>query len=272
MFYMDGRRSICMYSGANVSPDPRPGYTRVPPLGPAQRRGPSGMNDRAPVFIITGEQGQCKTTFLHLVLGLTVALNVRVRGVLAPGHVRDGRRSGFTLVDLATSEHEELCSIDPDPRCELHGRFYFRPEGLAFGRRALAPPDPRKTDLVVIDEVGRFELQGAVWADQIDRLVSLSHPPMVWTVRRRLLDTVIERWKITNPVVVDVRSASVMATAGDVMDAVWEWREAQTASAVPVSPFSPGRIAEGPPLLADAAAGASPGAPSIFRRRYGPEG
>jgi len=230
------------------------------------------MSQETPVFIITGEQGQCKTTFLHQVLGLTVGLHVRVRGVLAPGHVRDGRRSGFTLVDLATGEHEELSSIDPDPRCEVHGRFYFRPEGLAFGRRALAPPDPRETDLVVIDEVGRFELEGAVWARQIDRLVTLPHPPMIWTVRRRLLDTVIQCWEIRNPVVVDVRTASVMATAGDVMDAIWEWREAQTASTVLAPPLPPGRIAGDPPLLLAAAAGESPGAPAILRRRYCPEG
>ncbi|BBL67048.1 nucleoside-triphosphatase [Methanoculleus chikugoensis] len=230
------------------------------------------MNRRAPVFIITGGQGQCKTTFLHLVLGLIVGLNVRARGVIAPGHVRDGRRSGFTLVDLATGEHEELCSIDPDPRCEAHGRFYFRPEGLAFGRRALAPPDPRETDLMVIDEVGRFELQGVVWAEQLDRLTAHPHPPMVWTVRRRLLDTVVERWNITNPVVVDVGAASVMATADAVMDAVWEWREAQTFSPVPAPPVPGDRIANDAPLFAEAVAGGSPSAPAILRRRYGPEG
>jgi nucleoside-triphosphatase len=229
------------------------------------------MNNRAPVFIITGGQGQCKTTFLHLVLGLTIGLHVRVRGVIAPGHMRDGRRSGFTLVDLATGRHEELCSIDPDPRCELHGRFYFRPEGLAFGRRALAPPDPRKTDLVVIDEVGRFELQGAVWAEQLEQLLRHPHPPMVWTVRRRLLDTVVERWNLTNPVVVDVGAASVMATADAVMESVWEWREAQTFSTARATPFLRDHITGEPPLFATAAAGASSGAPAILRRRYGPE-
>jgi nucleoside-triphosphatase len=229
------------------------------------------MSDRTPVFIITGGQGQCKTTFLHLVLGFTVGLNVRVRGVIAPGHMRDGRRSGFTLVDLATGRHEELSSIDPDPRCEVHGRFYFRPVGLAFGRRALAPPDPRETDLVVIDEVGRFELEGAVWAEQIDLLLAHPHPPMVWTVRRRLLDTVVGRWNVINPVVVDVGTASVMATAGDVMEAVWEWREAQTASGAPAFPLPRGCTSGDPPLLADAAAGGTPNAPAILRRRYGPE-
>ena len=253
-------------------PGPRPGHT-CKPLSNPHTWGSFRMNSRTtPVFIITGEQGQCKTTFLHQVLGLIVGANVRVRGVLAPGHVRDGRRSGFTLVDLATGEHEDLSSIDPDPRCEVHGRFYFRPEGLAFGRRALALPDPRETDLVVIDEVGRFELQGGVWAEQIDRLVALPHPPMIWTVRRRLLDTVIDRWKITNPVVVDVGAASVMATADAVMDAVWEWRERQTFSPVP-APLVPGdRITNDAPLFAEAVAGGSPGAPAILRRRYGPEG
>lgn len=239
-----------MYSGANV-------YSR--------------MNGSPPVFIITGEQGQCKTTFLHQVLGLIVGANVRVRGTIAPGHVRDGRRSGFTLVDLATGEHEELCSIDPDPRCEVHGRFYFRPEALAFGRRALAPPDPRSTDLLVVDEVGRFELQGAVWADSLDRLVGHPHPPMIWTVRRRLLHTVVERWNIKNAVVVDVGAASVMATADAVMDAVWEWREAQAFSRV--TPAAP--QADCIPclslLVADAAAaGASQNSPIILRRCYSP--
>ena len=237
-----------------------------------RQRGSSRMNDHAPVFIITGEQGQCKTTFLHLVLSLTVGANVRIQGILAPGHVRDGRRSGFTLINLATSEHEELCSIDPDPHCEVHGRYYFRPEGLAFGRRALAPPDPRETDLMVIDEVGRFELQGAVWANQIDRLVAHPHPPMIWTVRRRLLDTVIQNWEIKNPIVIDVRRANVMATASDVMDAIWVWRESQTKTGLPVSPLPGDRITFDPPVLASAAAGVSAETPTILRRRYSPEG
>ncbi len=226
------------------------------------------MSRRAPIFIITGEQGQCKTTFLHLVLGLTVGLNVRVRGVISPGYVRDGRRSGFTLIDLATGEHEELSSIDPDPRCEAHGRFYFRPEGLAFGRRALAPPEPRETDLMVVDEVGRFELQGKVWAEQLDRLTAHPHPPMIWTVRRRLLHTVVERWNIQNSVVVDVRTASVMETAEAVMDAVWEWREAQTFCAVS-TPSLPGDRIAAPALCVDVPAGAARSTPVILRRCYG---
>lgn len=230
------------------------------------------MNGQAPVFIITGEQGQCKTTFLHLVLSLTVGANVRIRGILAPGHVRDGKRSGFTLIDLASGEHKKLCSIDPDPRCEVHGRYYFQPEGLTFGRKALIPPDPRETDLLVIDEVGRFELQGAVWAGEIDRLIALPHPPMIWTVRRRLLDTVIQTWDIRNPVIVDVKTANVMATASDVMDAIWEWREGQPGSSLSVPSLPGGRMTGDQLSLAGASAGAAQVTPVILRRQYSPEG
>ncbi|KAF5050182.1 hypothetical protein DSECCO2_432060 [anaerobic digester metagenome] len=93
---------------------------------------------------------------------------------------------------------------------------------------------------------------------------------MVWTVRRRLLDTVVERWNITNPVIVDVGTASVMAAADAVMDAVWEWREAQAFSPVPAPPVPGDRIAA-PPQCADAAAGAPRSTPVILRRCYGPD-
>lgn len=226
------------------------------------------MRETAPVFIITGEQGQCKTTFLYQVLGLITGLELRLRGVIAPGHVRNGRRSGFTLVDLASGRQELLCSTDPSPGCEVHGRFCFRPEGLALGRKALSLQGTGETDLLVIDEVGRFELQGAVWAGQLDRLCTLPHPPMVWTVRRRLLDTVIERWSLEDPVIVDVGAAGVLSAASGVMDAVWEWRETHPVSPVSPAPFISRHAAGDLPLMADAASGVGAGTPSIFRKRY----
>ncbi len=226
------------------------------------------MRETVPVFIITGEQGQCKTTFLYQVLGLITGLHPHLRGVITPGHVRDGRRSGFTLVDLATGTREPLCSADPFPGCERHGRFFFRPEGLALGRRALSLPDTGKADLLIIDEVGRFELQGAVWANELDRLCARPHPPMIWTVRRRLLNTVIDRWSLGNPVVVDAGAAGVLSAASEVMDAVWEWREMHPVSPISPAPFLNHPAAGDLPLPAEAAAGISAGIPSIFRRRY----
>lgn len=55
------------------------------------------------------------------------------------------------------------------------------------------PVYEKRTDLVVIDEVGRFELSGAMWAESIDQLCTMDHPPMIWTVRKEFIDAVFKR-------------------------------------------------------------------------------
>ncbi|MDK2974264.1 MAG: nucleoside-triphosphatase [Methanofollis sp.] len=176
------------------------------------------------VYIFSGDQGEGKTSFLMRVLADLESAGVRVRGIAAPGHLRDGFRSGFSVLDLVTGTSRELCSVTPSSNCERHGMYYFRSEGLSFGCRALSPAMPGTADLFVVDEVGRFELKGAVWAGCIDLLVGKSHPPMIWTVRRFLVDAVAERWPETRQVVVEIGSASYAAVARDIMETVRAYR------------------------------------------------
>ena len=67
------------------------------------------------------------------------ARGARVAGILAPGHLAEGRRTGFDIVNLATGERKPLAREEehvagPHPRWS---RFAFSPEGLALGHRAL---------------------------------------------------------------------------------------------------------------------------------------
>jgi len=197
------------------------------------------VDRQPPVYIISGERGEGKTGFLMEILAELSGKGVRVRGIAAPGHIRGGARSGFSVLDLATGMSEELCSVTPSLGCEQHGIYYFRPEGLSFGYRALSPPVPGKTDLLVIDEVGKFELEGAVWAGCIDRLVGMPYPPMIWTVRRSLVDAVAERWPTTRQIVVEVGSAGHEAVIRDLLEEVGIYRsvreEIYATSGNPVS-------------------------------------
>ena len=179
----------------------------------------------SPLFIITGEQGEGKTTFLMEVLPKLAEEGVRIRGILAPGYFHDGHRAGFSLIDLATGASEELCSEVSSPCCEKHGRFYFRSEGLSFGFNALRIPlVSDKTDLLVIDEVGMFELNGEVWAGCIDTLIGKPFPPMIWTVRHSLVNVVAERWPVTRTVVVEVSSASHAMVVDNLMEEIRMYR------------------------------------------------
>jgi nucleoside-triphosphatase len=167
-----------------------------------------------PVYIVTGGQGEGKTTFVQKVIDGLIENGVKCRGIVTPGYYRDDVRAGFSVIDLATGISQPLCSDTPSAGGEQHGRFYFLPEGLGLGYSALAAPRvPGTADILVIDEVGRFELKGAVWAGCLDRIVALPYPPMIWTVRSDKVDEVKKRWPVARQVVVGIGSA----THGDVV-------------------------------------------------------
>lgn len=162
-----------------------------------------------PVYIVTGGQGEGKTTFVQKVIAGLLECGVKCRGIVTPGYYRDDVRTGFSVTDLATGIFRPLCSDTPLPGCEQHGRFYFLPEGLGLGYSALAVPFvPGSADVLVIDEVGRFELKGEVWAGCIDRITSAPYPPMIWTVRTDKVDEVLRRWPVPRHVIVGIGSAS----------------------------------------------------------------
>ena len=162
-----------------------------------------------PVYVITGDPCEGKTGFLMKVLAGLNRENLKIRGFVAPGRFTDNVRSGFSLIDLSTGESEELCSSARYPECRQFGRFYFRKEGLSFGYRALSPLRAGgDTDLLVIDEIGLFELKGEVWSRCLDRIVSMPHPPMIWTVRRSLLDAIGRRWPVRRQIVIELDHVS----------------------------------------------------------------
>lgn len=185
--------------------------------GTGGERGSAGST-RPPVYIITGEQGEGKTTFLTEILTILGREALCIRGIIAPGYVTDGLRSGFSLTDLGRGISEELSSTTPAPGGTYLGRYYFRPEGIAFGERAiLTPHDDTKTDLLVIDEVGRFDVQGSLWGPCIDRLEETMNPPMIWTVRREFVPLVTSRWPRFPPVIIELKTRSAASVAGEIL-------------------------------------------------------
>lgn len=173
---------------------------------------------QSPVYIISGEQAEGKTTFLMDILTKLEVHAIKVRGIIAPGYFKDDVRSGFCVVDVSTGTGVELCSDIPSSGAELHGRYYFRPEGLTFGRRTLLiSPDQKTPDLIVIDEVGRFDVRGALWGGCIDQLVKKIHPPMIWTVRNEFVEMVINRWPMIRPVIININSMSTQTCTDNIL-------------------------------------------------------
>ncbi|MEJ2595688.1 MAG: nucleoside-triphosphatase [bacterium] len=132
------------------------------------------------VFIISGGQGEGKTTLFRKVSGLLINNKKSLYGFYAKGEWEGGTRSRFFLCDLNSDASMLLCQSSPDPSFKRHGRFYFSKDAIQFGHTLLSRKIPGS--IFAIDEIGRFELNGFVWADKFRELLSAEGQKLLITL------------------------------------------------------------------------------------------
>jgi len=110
--------------------------------------------------VLTGELHVGKTTVCRALVRLARQRGYSVRGFLTtPILDREGQRLGFTLLNLATAEQRELARVDRDYGGPGVGPFHFDPAVLQWGYDLVAQALTEGCDLLVVDEIGRLELE-----------------------------------------------------------------------------------------------------------------
>lgn len=159
-----------------------------------------------PIFIITGEQGEGKTTTAIEVVEELKKMGVPVKGFVALGLWSDNVRSGFFIKDLETGNRSLLCKSDPDRDFEKIGRFYFNPKTIAIGEKILLLGKPG--ELLVIDEIGLFETKGRVWHRVLKELIKTSENPLLITIRKQFVQKVINCFSLKDPTIFELNEDS----------------------------------------------------------------
>jgi nucleoside-triphosphatase THEP1 len=59
-------------------------------------------------------------------------------------------------------------------------------------------------DLIVVDEVGPFELDGKVWADSLTHLLGGQKYSLLLVVREQLVSRVIQQWSLKNAMIFEI--------------------------------------------------------------------
>lgn len=150
-------------------------------------------------FILTGEPNQGKTTKLHQILTRLNTLGVKTCGFLAPGYWENNQKTGFDLLNLETGKRLALARAENFPQAIHHGRYSFNLEALHEGESILEKATINTCDLVVIDEIGRFELAGSVWHKSLSNLQTKPEIPILIVVRSSLIAKVNEFFHIKEP-------------------------------------------------------------------------
>ena len=156
------------------------------------------------IFIITGEVGSGKTTFIQ---DLVITLNqnrINVSGIYAPRVFENGAITGYDIVNINNGAREKFLRVEGDNSLQKVGRYKIFPEGLAFGLQALTPDDKAAKDFIIIDEVGPLELQDKGWAARACDLLDNNDCCILIVVRQSIVDQVIEKWHIRDYELLDV--------------------------------------------------------------------
>ncbi len=151
-------------------------------------RGSFGFS--SPAIIITGQKGSGKTTLATKLAEELKARGIKTNGILAPAFHEDGERTGYHVMDISTGKTTTLCRRDETLSDKAPGKYRFFDEGLTLGKSALKRAETDNTDLLMVDEVGPFELRGLGWDKALRETGSRYHGPVLFVVRESLINDV----------------------------------------------------------------------------------
>ncbi|MBK7030395.1 MAG: hypothetical protein IPH45_14870 [Bacteroidales bacterium] len=172
------------------------------------------ISGRKPVVMISGERQQGKTTYVYDLVKRLKNKPIKMTGFFATGVHEGEQRVGFDLVDIASTDAIPLCRLDKKGDQQNHHRFRFFDKALLKGREILSSGDAQ---LVVIDEVGPYELQNEGWATSIQNICQKQRSIQIWTVRKQLVERIAATWPVGDIYVVDIEKDSLIATEALIM-------------------------------------------------------
>ena len=176
--------------------------------------------NRPEVFILTGDRKQGKTSLLKEIVSILRAKGVSISGFLSEGIHDRGKRTGFILKDIRTSETIELCSTENKFGGPSQGRYFFNPAAISKGIEILGSSNSGGTGVIVIDEVGPMEISGRGWYTAMEKLCSTSGGVHIWTVRRSLAEKAARRWNTGDVHIIDIASANSDESAQLILTAI----------------------------------------------------
>jgi len=177
----------------------------------------STVNHIPPVFIISGKRRGGKTSFLTSLIERLNRLNIPTDGILAPASSGENMPVTYSIQHIKTGKLTVLCDRNEVKDWERIGPFYFNPAALDIGTSILKNPGILNSDLVIIDEIGRFEIEGMIWAESLSWLLSNATCPVILSVRETFTDQVIEKWGLQDVLIIDIKKSTPENAAEEII-------------------------------------------------------
>lgn len=189
------------------------------------------------VIIVSGDVAEGKTGFMATIADLLKRERIELGGFYAPRIMENGNTVGYSLTSAVNGETVEFMRL-PDPvllqndewlpnqsaetadkeKCAgSHGKFVINSKALRWGNHLLSPENNGAKQVVMIDEIGRFELRGGVWRQAFENLLEATDPCLIIAVRSNLVDDVVTEFRLKNYVHLPIAGSSVQDALSQVL-------------------------------------------------------
>jgi len=122
------------------------------------------------IIIISGKQGEGKTTQCKKLAQQMAQQGLQIGGFIAPGTWESEQRSQIDLLDLRSGRKYSFASREKQENWEHIHSFYFNLQSIKKGEELLRAHS-KICDWIFIDEVGKFDIKGKVWGPILKELL-----------------------------------------------------------------------------------------------------
>ena len=148
------------------------------------------------ITIISGEKHSGKTTKLLELISDLEFQNKKCAGIIAIGSIKNNKRHSFDIQDITTSKTMQIMSVEENLEFNKIGKFYINPIAFKFGEEVLEKALKSNANYIIIDEIGKLELNENGWFNIFNKLLK-SEQNVIFTSRKELLQKVTKKFNIS---------------------------------------------------------------------------
>lgn len=156
------------------------------------------------MIIIHGNKNQGKTTKIKKLLTQLVADKKTVAGFYSEKKLQNNNIIGYDLITLPSKESFSFLRLHGLENQDKIGSYYINEFALAEGVVQIKKGIINQTNYVIIDEIGKLELNNKGWYVALNRLLTNYSGEIILSVRTEFVKAVIEKWQLKNVQLIDV--------------------------------------------------------------------
>ena len=156
------------------------------------------------MIIISGNKNQGKTTQIKRIIFQLQESRKKIAGFYSEKILNNGTIIAYDIVTIPNNERFSFLKINGNSQQQKIGPFYIDDFALAEGVIQIKKGIINQVDYLIIDEVGKLELNNKGWCTALERAFTQFKGEIILAVRTEFVEKVIKKWQLKNVQIIDI--------------------------------------------------------------------